>query len=116
MARTIIATELPIDQNAHAIQVLVGSGTRVNLTAAGTTSNSALPAGSSGMVIVRAADYVWLNFGTSGVTASAAVTSILCAPGEGAYPIASTATHVAVLKVGSNDVPVQVEGLKKSDS
>jgi hypothetical protein len=115
MARTIIKTELPVDQNAHAIQVLVGSGTRVNLTATGTSSRSALPAGASEMVIVRASDYIWLNFGASNNTASNGVGSILCAPGEGAYPI-GTATHVAVLQVGVADVAVQVEGLKKSDS
>ena len=109
MAR--IPTELPRDLNSAPMQVLMGSGNRVNLTAASTTSNSALPTGSSGMVIVRATDYIWLNFGTEAVTASAAATSILCPPGEGAYPIAATATHVAVLRVSSNDVAVQVESL-----
>jgi len=115
MARTYIPTELPRDSNSAPIQVLVGSGNRTNLTAGVASSNAALPTGSSGMVIVRNSDYVWLNFGTSDVTASAAATSILCPPGEGAYPIASTATYAAVLRVGPSDVPVQIESLKSMD-
>jgi hypothetical protein len=110
---TRIVTELPKDLNSAPMQVLVGSGNRANLTAGSTSSNGALPTGSLGMVIVRCIDYVWLNFGTSGVTASAAATSILCPPGEGAYPIAATATHAAVLRVGSTDVAVQIESLSR---
>lgn len=103
---------LPRDDGGAAVQVPVGSGNRVNLTAAVASSNAALPIGSLNYVIVRAGDYIWLNFGTSGVTASAAASSILCAPGEGVYPIAPANTHVAVLRVGSTDVPVQVESLR----
>jgi hypothetical protein len=103
---------LPRDDGGAPLQVPVGSGNRTNLTAGVASSNAALPTGTSRFVIVRASDYIWLNFGTSGVTASAANTSILCPPGEGVYPVAATATHAAALRVGSNDVPVQVESLK----
>lgn len=106
-----IPTELPRDLNSAPIQALVGSGNRTNLTAGVASSNAALPTGTNGLVIVRCTDYIWLNFGTSGVTASAAATSILCPPGEGVYPVAATATHFAGLRVGSADVAVQVESL-----
>jgi hypothetical protein len=106
-----IPTELPRDLNSAPIQALVGSGNRTNLTAGVASSNAALPSGASRLVLVRCTDYIWLNFGTSGVTASAAATSILCPPGEGVYGIASTATHFAGLRVGSADVAVQVESL-----
>lgn len=106
-----VPTQLYIDQNGQPIPVPVGSGSRVNLTAGSSTSNSALPTSTSGLVIVRATDYVWLNFGTGAVTASAAATSILMAPGEGVYRVPTTATHVAVLRVGSSDVAVQLESL-----
>lgn len=100
------------DANSNPIQLLPGSGVRVNLTAAVASSNAVLPAGSTGSVIlIRATDYIWLNFGTGAVTASAANTSILCPPGEGGYYVPSTATHVAVLRVGSADVVVQVESV-----
>jgi hypothetical protein len=102
---------LPRDNNSEPIQLVVGSRNRTNLTAGVASSNAALPTGSSGLVIVRCTDYVWLNFGTSGVTASAAATSILCAPGEGVYPLVATDTHFAGQRVGSTDVVVQVESL-----
>jgi hypothetical protein len=95
-----VKAQLLTDSNSVPIQALIGNGSRTNATAA--------------VAIVRSTDYVWLNFGTSGVTATAAATSILCPPGEGVYPIASTATHFAVLRVGAADVPVQVETLVQS--
>ena len=103
--------QLYTDANSNPIQALVGSGSRTNLTAGLASSNAALPTGSDGLVIVRCTDYIWLNFGTSGVTASAANTSILCPPGEGVYPVASANTHAAVQRVGAADVIVQVESL-----
>jgi hypothetical protein len=109
-----VKAQLLTDSNSVPIQALVGNGSRTNATAGAASSNAALPTGATGLVIVRCTDYVWLNFGTSGVTATAAATSILCPPGEGVYPIASTATHFAVLRVGAADVPVQVETLVQS--
>ena len=101
--------KFPVDANSNTIPVLQGSGNRVNMTAAVASSNAALPTGTSSWVIVRCTDYIWLNFGTGAVTASAAATSFLVPPGEGAYPVASTATHAAILRVGASDVSVQLE-------
>jgi hypothetical protein len=116
MARTVIATELPKDQNSVPIQVLVGSENRVNLTATvASTAATALPTGTVGMVIVRNVDWVSLNFGTGGVVAANTATSILVPPGEGAYPVPSTATHFALIRVGSADVLCQLESLKQAD-
>lgn len=112
MAR--VPTQLPRDYDSNPIQVPVGSGNRTNLTAGVATSNAALPTGANTLVIVRCTDYIWLNFGTSGVTASAASSSTLCPPGEGMYPISSTATHFAGLRVGASDVAVQVESLSNT--
>jgi hypothetical protein len=106
-----VVGKLPRDNDSAPMQVAVGSTNRANLTAGVATSNAALPTGTSGLVIVRATDYVWVNFGTSGVTASAASSSILVAPGEGVYPVPSTATHFAGLRVGGTDVVVQLESL-----
>lgn len=103
--------KLPRDNDSAPIQAVVGSGTRVNLTAGVATSNAALPAGTYGLVIVRSTDYVWLNFGSGAVTATAAATSILVAPGEGVYPVPVTATNFAGLRVGGTDVVVQLEAL-----
>jgi hypothetical protein len=103
---------LPRDDGGAPLQVVIGTGTRVNLTAGVASSNAALPAGTSRFVLIRSSDFVWLNFGTSGVTAAANNTSILCAPGEGVYAVASSATHVAVLRVGAADVPVQAESIR----
>jgi hypothetical protein len=111
---TRIATQLPRDFDSNPIPVAVGSGSRAALTAGVATSNTTLPASTSGMVIVRCTDYFWLNFGTSGVTAVAGATSILCPPGEGLYPVPSTATHFAGLRVGASDVVVQLESLIQS--
>lgn len=104
--------QLPKDDGGEPIQVAVGTGARANLTAGSTSSNAALPTGAKNYVIVRATDAVWLNFGTSGVTASAAASSQLFVAGETVVPVSSSATHAAVLRVGSADVPVQIETIK----
>jgi hypothetical protein len=109
-----VKTQLVTDSNSNPIQALIGSGARTNATAGVATSNAALPTAATGLVIVRCTDYIRLNFGTSGVTATTASTSILCPPGEGVYPIAAADTHFAVLRVGAADVPVQVETLIQS--
>lgn len=99
---------LPLDRNGQAIQVLRPSGTRVNLTAGAASSRTTIPTGAQ-VVLFRATDHVWYNFGDSGVTASAAATSVLFPAGEAAVVLPTGATHVAVLRVGSSDVPVQLE-------
>lgn len=108
-----ISGQMPADANSAPIPVLVGSGYRTNLTAAVASSNAALPTGASAgqLVLVRSTDYIWLNFGTSGVTASAATSSTLVPPGEGAYLVPAGATHAAVLRVGSADAAVQIESV-----
>lgn len=106
---------LPRDDGGAVLPVVKGSGVRVNLTAASTSSNAAIPAGAlaDGVVIVRAVGgAVWLNFGTSAaVTASAAITSALFVEGEGLAAVPAGTTHVAVLRVGSSDVVVQLESI-----
>lgn len=100
------------DVNSHNIPILTGSGSRANLTAGVATSQTTVPVGTNQLVIVRNTDYFWLNFGTSGaVTATAAATSILVPPGEGAYPVPVGTTNFAGLRVGGTDVQVQLEAL-----
>ena len=101
-------TSLPLDRNGQPIQVLRGSGTRVNLTATDTTSRDAIPSGAQ-VVLIRATDHIWYNFGDSGVTASAAATSVLFPAGEASVVVPTGTTHVAVLRVGATSVPVQLE-------
>lgn len=109
---TRIATQLPYDQNSNAIPVAVGSGNRAALTAGVATSQTTVPTGTSGLVLVRCTDYFWLNFGTSAaVTAVAGATSTLVPPGEGLVPVPAGSTNFAGLRVGAADVVVQLESL-----
>lgn len=105
---TYVNITLPIDRNGREVQVLKGSGTRVNLTAGVASSNTTIPSGAQ-VVFVRCTDHIWLNWGTAGVTASAANTSLLHPAGESVQIIPAGTTHVAVLRVGAADVPVQLE-------
>src|ERR1043165_3506487 len=99
-----VVGKLPRDNDSAPMQVAVGSTNRANLTAGVATSNAAVPTGTSGLVIVRCTDYFWMRFGTDNtVTASAAATSILVAPGEGVYAVPTGTTHFAGLRVGSTD-------------
>lgn len=107
---TLVNTTLPIDSNGRPIPVPRTSQTRVNLTAGVASSNSALPSGGFRLVFIRCTDHIWINWGTAGVTASAANTSQLHPAGESVQVVPTGATHIAVLRVGSTDVPVQVEG------
>lgn len=101
-------TSLPLDRNGQPIQILRPSGTRVNLTASSSSSSTTIPSGAQ-VVLIRATDHIWYNFGTSGVTASAANTSVLFPAGEAAVVVPTGTTHVAVLRIGAADVPVQLE-------
>lgn len=107
-----LPAKLPRDNDSSPMQVAVGSGARANLTAGAASSATTLPAGTYGLVIVRSTDYFWLNFGSGAVTASAAATSILVAPGEGVYDVPIGSTHFAGLRTGGTDVVVQLEALK----
>lgn len=106
---TVVNTTLPIDRNGKAIPVPRTSQSRTNLTAGVASSNAALPTGYQ-MVFVRCTDHIWINWGTGAVTASAASTSQLHPAGESVQVVPTGATHIAVLRVGASDVPVQVEG------
>jgi hypothetical protein len=101
-------TALPLDRNGQAIQIFRPSGTRVNLTATSSSGRDAIPSGAQ-VVLIRATDHIWYNFGDNAVTASAANTSVLFPAGEAAVVVPTGTTHVAVLRVGSTDVPVQFE-------
>lgn len=99
---------LPLDRNGQAIQILRPSGSRVNLTAGAASSRAALPSGAM-LLFVRCTGDIWLNFGDSGVAASAAATSMLHPAGESVQVVPTGATHVAVIRFGATDVSVQVE-------
>lgn len=104
---------LPRDINSLPIPGFEYTGVRVNATAGSTTSNAAVPAGSAGKwVVVRVTAPTWLNFGSSGVTASAASTSMLWVGGELVIKVPATATHFAVLRTGAADSAVQLELIK----
>lgn len=108
---TYLQTRLPMDGNGRPVQVIVGVGGRANATAASTTSNAALPATATDFVAVRCTDWIWLNFGTAGVTAAADTTSALVPPGEGVYELPAGATHFAVLRAAGVDAAVQLEAV-----
>ena len=101
-------TALPLDRNGQAIQIFRPSGTRANATAGAASSRVAIPSTAT-VLLVRATDHIWYNFGDSSVTASAADTSVLFPAGESAVVVPTGTTHIAVLRVGGSDVPVQVE-------
>lgn len=92
------------------VQTVMGTGTRINATAAAaSTAEAAIPAG--GLVMfVRCTDFIWLRFGTTGMGAAAAdLNSILVPGGEGIIQAPDSTTHFRVLRTGSADVAVQLE-------
>jgi hypothetical protein len=95
-----------------ALQIVAGNGVRVNATASNpSTTEVALPT-NGGLLIVRAADAVWLRLGATGVGAAAAdANSILFLGGEAPLPVPDGATHFRVLRVGASDVILQLEGV-----
>ena len=99
-------------KDGQAIQVLQGSGTRVNATAAvASTAEAAIPAGGT-VLLCRATDAIWIRFGTTGMGAAAAdANSILFVGGEAPIPLPDGTTHFRVLRVGSADVAVQLESV-----
>lgn len=113
MAYIGLGTTLPIDRNAQPVQVMVGTGTRVVVTASGTAlAATALPdTGVAKAFYVRCTDYIWLVFGDNSVAATSDADSILCPPGEGVYVQLAQPTHFSVLRVGASDVTVQIESI-----
>jgi uncharacterized membrane protein YtjA (UPF0391 family) len=105
--------------NGNAAQVPFLTGTRTNHTTSGAASTAAqpIPAGAK-IVEVRATDAAWIIFGTSGVGAAAAdTTSILFPAGVSVLvvPFSSdetSSTHIRIMRVGANDVTVQLESLE----
>lgn len=97
----------------QAAQFLKGSGTRVNATAAAaSTAAAAVPAGGN-VLLIRATDAVAIRFGASGVGAAAVdADSILFCPGEAPYILNQGETHFRVIRVGTADVPVQLESVE----
>lgn len=97
------------------LPIVWGSGSRVNATAtAASTTEAALPSGAK-VIELRATEAIWIRFGNTGMNAAAADTdSILFPAGEKVMPVPLTAAGVAydyfrVMRVGSADVPVQIE-------
>ncbi len=101
-----------LDAQGNALPYLVGTGTRVNATASSSsTAEAAVPSGGS-VLIIRATAPIWIRFGATGVgAASAAATSILFMTGEAPYTLGDGETHFRVLRVGADDVAVQLESV-----
>lgn len=110
-----LRTNLDRDRDGNAVQALIGSGNRANITAGATTSRTTVPTGTAFMVLVRATDWIAINFGTSGVNAAVDATSTLFAPGEAPLRVPTSTTHFAVIRVGSSDVAVQLESLSQTN-
>lgn len=105
-----MSMKLPQDLNSTPLPGFEYTTTRAVATAGAASSNAAIPTGSAGKwVVVRVGAPIWLNFGTSGVTASAATTSMLWSGAELLFKVPSTATHFAVLRIGATDISVQLE-------
>lgn len=102
--------------NGDPVPVVHGSGSRVNATAtAASTAAAALPTAAR-VLLVRATADVWLRLGESGVGAAAAdANSMLFLAGEALISVpligdtSAPVTHFRVMRVGSADVPVQLE-------
>lgn len=94
------------------VQILSGSTVRVNATAAAaSTAEAAVPAGGN-LLLIRATDAVAIRFGATGMGAAALdANSILFCPGEAPYILNPGETHFRVIRVGSSDVPVQLESV-----
>lgn len=102
--------KMPCDRDGQPIPTLIGSKSRANLTAGAASSSAALPT-NDGYVMITCTDAVWFNTGAGAATASAATTSALLVAGVTLYAIPTGHTYGAVLRAGSSDVPVQIEGL-----
>lgn len=111
---TVSADRWITDGGGAPIPIYPHTGDRVNSTAtAASTVEAAVPTGAT-VVEVRATDAIWIRFGLAGMgAASAADTSILWTPGSGPLWLPEidnqTATHFRCMRVGSADVPVQLE-------
>lgn len=93
-------------------QFLQGSGTRVNATAtAASTAEAAVPTGGN-VILIRATEAVAIRFGATGMAAAAVdANSILFCPGEAPYVLKTGEAFFRVIRVGTADVPVQLESV-----
>lgn len=108
------ALKLPTGET---VQVLAGTGQRVNATAtSSSTTEAALPTGAR-VISLTALDAIAIRFGNTGMGAAAVdADSILFAAGEKPIFIPLNAdgtpvTHFRCIRIGSSDVPVQIEKL-----
>lgn len=94
------------------VQVLQGTGTRVNATAGvASTAEAAVPAGGN-VVLIRATDAIAIRFGATGMGAAAVdANSILFVPGEAPYVLKADEAFFRVIRVGAADVAVQLESV-----
>lgn len=97
------------------LPIYEGTGTRVNATATATaTAAAGLPGTGTKLVEIRATDAIWIKFGTGSVAADTTSASILWTPGSAPLVIPLDGsndpyTHFSCMRVGSSDVPVQIE-------
>jgi len=94
------------------LQVMNGTGTRVVATAgAASTAEAAIPTGGN-ILLIRATAGIWIRFGATGMGAAAVdANSILFPAGEAPYLLKNAETFFRVLRVGTDDVPVQLESV-----
>ena len=94
------------------LQIVQGTGTRVNATAAAaSTAEAAVPAGGD-VLLIRATDAIAIRFGATGMGAAAVdANSILFVAGESIYVLKSGEAFFRVIRVGAADVPVQLESV-----
>jgi len=94
------------------LQLCNGTGTRVVATAgASTTAQAAIPTGGN-VLMIRAVAAIWIRFGPTGVGAAAAdANSILFVAGESPYLLKPGEAFFRVLRVGADDVVVQLESV-----
>lgn len=94
------------------LQVTCGTGTRVNATAGATsTAEAAVPTGGN-VLMIRATAAIAIRFGPTGMGAAALdANSILFVAGEAPYLLKTGEAYFRVIRVGSADVPVQLESV-----
>ena len=92
---------LPKDRYGVAIQTLAPSTTATNVTVAGASARTALPAGSD-IVRIGCTTACYFEFGTSGV--SATTSSAVFTAGAEVFRVPDAATHVAFLQVSAGGV------------
>lgn len=99
----------PVDGNGKAVPTLLDSGVRTQVTTAGaaTSAATALPA-SAQVAFIRATATCYINFGDAAVAATADANSQLFIQGETLQPLPRAATHFAVIRIGADDVTVQI--------